>query len=218
MLSARKFRASWFAASAAGLVLAGAPAQACAVMAELDPRDVGYANLVVVGRVSNYRMVLDPVARRERKELLAKSSDLSPAMRKMLAEQTEFVTDYARFDVTVDEALVGEPPKTLSVTWDNSTFDEPEAMPPGPFLIALRDPRAALPPLRGPSGTIFANREPTSPTVLQAPCAPAFMFDATSQEARAVRQILAAGGAKAAQPRSPHSPPNAPPRSSTPRP
>ena len=100
------------------------------------------------------------------------------------------VHDYARFDVVVDEALLGNVGGTVPVTWDNSTFPEPQSMPSGPFLIALRYPGSGGPPLRGPSAFISPYREPVSLTVLQAPCAVPFIFERASEDAAAIRRIL----------------------------
>ena len=172
------------------IALAVMLASACAEMAVLRLDDIEYASVVVIGRITNYRVVLDQSARQRNKEMLAQP-EWSPEVRQLLSEQDSFLSDYARFDVLVDEVLVGEPPAILSVTWDNSTFSEPEKMDEGPFLIALRAPDAMIPPLSGASATIMPPPEPQLLTVLQAPCAPPFVFPVTSVEARAVRDMLA---------------------------
>ena len=97
---------------------------------------------------------------------------------------------YARFDVLIDDVLVGKDSEELTVTWYNSTYEIPANMPAGPYLIALRDPRSGQLPLRGPSATIFPNAEPDTLTVLQAPCSHPFMFPGTSDETRQIRGIL----------------------------
>lgn len=126
------------------LLCTGHPALACAIPAELDLRDVQYADTVVVGRIENYRIVLDEAVREERRKWLAESKDMPPKLRDILTNQKGFLTDYARFDVIVDEALSGKPQESFSATWDNSTFGEPEKLGPGPFLIALRDPKSRM--------------------------------------------------------------------------
>lgn len=141
------------------------PAFACMADEPIVLADVNFADVVVVGRVSNYEIVRDDPSER-------------------------LIWDYARFTIEIDEVLVGSVPDRISVTWDNSTFEEPEELPEGPLLIALRLPSSATPPLRGPSATIFANREPRLLAVLQAPCSAPFIFDSTSDEARGIRQIL----------------------------
>lgn len=102
----------------------------------------------------------------------------------------EIVPNYARFNVLVDEVLVGQPPHVISVTWGNSTFGLPKKMKEGPYLIGLRAPDSESPPLRGPSATVLPSQEPESLTVLQASCAPAFIFDASSAEAKEIREKL----------------------------
>lgn len=159
-------------------IITPAPAPACTASAPLNLDDIRYADAVVVGRVANYEIVLDQQWRREHPDLVS-----DPAT-------DRFLTDYARFNIVIDEVLLGSVAQTITVTWDNSTFEEPESMAPGPYLIALRSPRSAEPPLRGPSATIVPNLEPASLTVLQAPCSAPFMFEQESREAARIRGML----------------------------
>lgn len=149
--------------------------------------DVHFADVVVVGRVSNYQITRDQAFRRR---MLA-SPHLTADMRRRYEDPREsLLPDYARFDVQVDEVLFGRAPRTLSVTWDNSTFDEPDQMAAGPYLIALRRPDSESPPLRGPSATILPSPEPRTLTLFQAPCSRAFIYEVESEQARAIREIL----------------------------
>jgi hypothetical protein len=135
--------------------------------AEIVLDDVKYADTVVVGRITKYEVVTPK------------------------GERPGLIFDYARFNVAIDEVLKGEAGRALTVTWDNSTFSEPDDLPPGQYLLALRNSDSTtIPPLRGPSATIFPRPEPGEPTLLQAPCAPPFMFKSGSNEAAAVRKIL----------------------------
>jgi hypothetical protein len=152
-------------AAVVGSAMLAAPAQACMVSAPLQVGDVAYADLVVTGRIANYHIVRGRGPRP--------------------------ISDYARFEVVVDQVLKGKAGKTVSATWDNSTFAEPTRLPPGRYLVALRRSGARTPPLRGPSATVFPDPERGSMVLLQAPCAPAFMFPATSREAAAVAKVLA---------------------------
>ena len=170
-------------------VLANEPAYACRVTAPLVLDDVKFADVVLVGRISNYTIVRDNAQRQRMLSL----PNLAPDMRKLYQDPRQsLIWDYARFDVQVDEVLFGKAPRRLSVTWDNSTFGEPSELPRRPFLIALRDPTSRIPPLRGPSATIQPSREPGRLTLLQAPCSSPLMFESTSDNARAIRQILKA--------------------------
>ena len=165
------------------------PAHACIVATPLNHDDVRFADVVVIGRITNYRIMLDQQIRRQRRQLLA-NPDLPPGLRRSYQVQTKFLSDYAHFDVLVDGVLKGRAGRTLTVTWDNSTFGEPSSMPRGPFIVALRKPSSDSPPLRGPSATVMPNREPGSLTVLQAPCSAAFIFESGSADASAIRKIL----------------------------
>jgi hypothetical protein len=172
--------------------LAAAPAQSCIVSLGTSLEDVKFADLVVVGRVANYQIILDAKAREDRKALLANlPEDTSPEMREGLASQASFIGDYARFEIIVDEVLRGHASRTISAIWDNSTFGENLSWPSEPFLIALVAPGSSQPPLRGPSATISARPDDESMAVLQAPCSGAFMIPASSVEAHDIRAILA---------------------------
>jgi hypothetical protein len=180
---------SWSVAAFFLAALLSAPAQACRMSAQLVLDDVKFADVVLVGRITNYTIVRDNAQRLRMLSL----PNLPPDMRKLYQDPKQsLIWDYARFDVQVDEVLSGKAPRRLSVTWDNSTFGEPSELPSGPFLMALRDPSSRTPPLRGPSATIQPAREPGRLTLLQAPCASPFLFESISDNARAIRQLLKA--------------------------
>lgn len=167
------------------------------MMAELHLDDIRYANVVVMGKVVNYHIVKDQLFRQQHKEMLEHAPNKgSPEWAEdyawVTSDKTRFLSDYARFDVQVDEVLAGKAPKVITVTWNNPTFGEPESMPEGPYLIGLRQRGSKIPPLRGPSATMGPAPEGASLTVLQAPCAPAFLLDASSAEAKTIRDLLAA--------------------------
>jgi hypothetical protein len=172
------------------IILAAKPASACREEASLILDDIKYASVVVIGRIVDYEIVLDQAARKERKEMLERSADKSTEYWRLMSEQKHFLSDYARFRVLVDEVLVGQPPNVIFATWRNFTFSEPKKMKEGLYLIGLREPGSKGPPLRGPSATILPSPEPKSLTVLQAPCAPAFILEATSAKAKTIREIL----------------------------
>ncbi|HEU0043290.1 hypothetical protein [Sphingomonas sp.] len=171
------------------LALAAAPAHACPMYLPQQLADVRYAQTVVVGRITDYRLVLDPGARRRWREHVALQRRRDPNYVDTI-KPSGFITDYARFTIIVDALLSGRAGRRIDVTWDASTFSEPEQMAPGQYLIALRDPRGSLPPLRGPSGYVAPGPGPKAPTVLQAPCSGAFIFPAGSADAARVRALL----------------------------
>ena len=180
-------RCRWLCAASIAAGVASQPAQACRMPARTVLADVKYADAVVVGRVGGYTIVRN----REFRRRMLQARDLPDDLRKIYADPNSIlIGDYARFDLRVGEVLTGRAPRTLGVTWSNSTFGLPKSLPSGPMLIAIAGPGGKRPPLRGPSATITPNREPHLPTVLQAPCASPFMFAANSPEAREIRRIL----------------------------
>lgn len=163
------------------------PAPACRMTVPVTLEDVRHADVVVVGRLSHYRIVRDEAFRRR---MLA-SPRLSADLRKFYADPKQGVlSDYARFDITVEELLVGRASGTVSATWDNSTFGEPERIAPGRYLIALRRPNSPGLPLHGPSATILPSPDPHALTLLQAPCSGAFLYEVDSAQAQDIRRIL----------------------------
>lgn len=167
-------------------------ANACLFKANLQIKDINLADLVVVGRVENYQIILDKKAREERKNWLRNSEyDTDYKAIEILKSQEVFLTDYARFDIHIDEVLKGSAPKTITVVWDNSTFREPDKFASGPFLFALIDPSSPTPPLRGPSATVMPHPDGTSLSVMQAPCGPTFFFRKGSPRAKKIRKQLA---------------------------
>lgn len=162
------------ATAALALTFSAGRAHACFSEAPLILEDIRYADVVVVGRIEGYRI----------------EKDWGEWFRSGAFGSKQRLSDYAQFQVVVRQTLKGRPAQILTAIWDNSTYGAPKRMPSGEYLIALRSPTSKTPPLRGPSATI-------SPppgrhlTVLQAPCAPAFLFKSESTEARGVRRILA---------------------------
>jgi len=181
-------RRPWFIAATAVSLGMATPATACRIPLGLDPDDIQYADVVVVGRITGYQIVRDPDFEVRRLRMLAQP-DLPPVMREIYSKK-RLLPDYPRFEIRVDEVLKGDAADLLIATWDNSTFQEPEEMGDGQFLIALREPSSPAPPMRGPSATILSNRDPAPFTVLQAACAPAFIFEVGSERATGVRAIL----------------------------
>jgi hypothetical protein len=175
-----------FVAYALLCLAADEPALACRTPAPIALKDVRHADLVVVGRIAGYRIVRDEELRRK----MLSSPTLPAEMREIYESGRSLMGDHGRLEIEVDEVLAGTAPKRIVATWDNSTFSLPDSMAAGPFVIALRRPDSARPPLRGPSATIAPNSEPRSLAILQAPCAPPFLFETGSDRARAVRRLL----------------------------
>ncbi|HSF12418.1 MAG TPA: hypothetical protein VLA50_05540 [Erythrobacter sp.] len=148
--------------------------------------DVRFADTVVTGTIQNYRIIRDQA---QRDRMLAQPS-LSDDLRALYESDKSLLWDYAQFDIVVDEVLLGQATSKITVTWDNSTFGEPESLDKGPYLIALRQSDSPAHPLRGPSAAVFPNKRPDLPTLLQAPCSSPFLFVEGSPQALEARSLL----------------------------
>ena len=165
---------------------AGQTASGCAMLMERKPEFIDTADVVVSGEIANYEIVLDPHIRETNARILA-DPDTSPATRQSLERVSGYLGDYARFDIMVYEVVAGEVPASLSVVWDNSTYREPESLPSGPYLMALKK-RPAIDPAATSRYPIFS--DPASFQVLQFPCSPPFFFTEGSPEAEATRRRI----------------------------
>jgi hypothetical protein len=168
-------------------VLAGCPtsALACRDEPELVLSWLGTADLVVVGHVSNYRIVPDfhdPIAAGHRYELLQRALTATPEQRAEIQRSMRRASDFARIDLQVEEILAGAAPDELEITWDTSWFQLPDNLRPGSYLIALRAPgKAGASPARANSWTVL------SPV-----CQSSFLVPAGSADAAAIRRELSA--------------------------
>ncbi len=164
----------WRAAVAGVLVgLAGAPAGACFAPVRMDLRDILFADVVVIGSLPSFEIVEDEsIPDRE--------------------AGRHYLGDYARLTLDVHEVLKGEAPDRLVVTW--ASFElENEDDPRGDgrdYLVALRANDGSTLPMRGVSYTANAAGDPDLLTVMQAPCAQAFIFQAEDGVTQAIRQVL----------------------------
>ncbi len=148
----------WYAVMALPLMLTSEPAFACRFQREPNLNEVKQADVIVIGKITEYQVI-----------------------------RHEGAVSYSRFIVQVDQAIVGTASDRFPVTWENSTFGQPEKMAEGPYLIALH---------AGSTGDYITgspHREPNVMSVLQEPCSRAMMFEVSSNEARITQDILAAG-------------------------
>lgn len=158
--------------------IAAAPLQACIVDSPLNPADVKYADAVVTGRISNYRIIRD----QEFGDRMLANPRLSKEERAYYSGNEPLMSDYAIFDFSVDRTWSGNAAGTVEVKWQNESFEIPQRMAEGPFLIALSYPNSEKPfPMWDPGDAT---------TILQAPCSGAFLLGVESNEAKAVLEII----------------------------
>ena len=141
-------------------------AHACVIRAAFRIEDVVLADAVFVGELVNYQLF------KPRPDF-----DLS---------------EYAVLTFIVQERLRGKSKdKRLRVHWRNSTYGMPSSLRIGVYLVAVTT-TGRQPPLRFGSATIFPSSRPDLPSVLQAPCADAFLLEPTSERLEEVRSLLSA--------------------------
>ena len=173
-------------AFAVSLTLA-APGQACIMPVPFDINDVKKADIVVLGRIKNYEIVQDQKARKRRTELLAGDTTMSPESRKVMEEQKYFQTDYARFEIHVDEAIKGSPPKVIGLTWNNSGKPKPGKSDVLLFALKSYEPRAPSPELSSKTGSMAGQR---IYSILGHPCSGAFILEPAKENISSVRAAL----------------------------
>lgn len=182
-------RLLWCAAICCGLI---APARACIDLRGPDWIDVRYADLVLVGRVQNYRIVRDEL---ERQAIRRLSKD--PVLGYLVKRDLERVRrgermsgDYAKFDVLVHRRLLGTSPAIVTVAWSRPHFFDSGAMPSGPYVIAMRSPHSVGSSEARYQDADLRSREPSLPTVLTSFCGGPFMFKVNSHGGKALMASL----------------------------
>ncbi len=171
------------------------PLLACRIEAPINIQDIELADLIVIGTVKEYATVSDAKARERRQEKIQRlAGEANPQINKILKSQTSYPSDYARFEIHVEQVLKGESSDEVTAVWHNSTFAEPDRLNSETYLIALVAPTSPRPPLRGPSATLLPRPDGESFSVLQAPCSTPFLLEADSSAAKEVRMKLRAGG------------------------
>lgn len=165
-------------------VFAAGAAAACIISDGFRPETVAGSDLVVVGRISNYRLIADkPMREAKRKDFYRSGrwEDLADSF----AAPGKLPADYARFDIEVDEVLAGKTAKRLTVIWYGAASGQARTRPSGPLLIALQRPVSVFPASPPP--------EPQRLQVVHPFCGQAYLFPAASGEAGSIRQFLKRG-------------------------
>ena len=159
------------------------PAAACRFykgLTEVDPAND--AVIIVTGRISDYRIISD---RQWRQRMLANPNLSDEDRQRYLDPKARLLPDYARFQLTVDRRLKGQIAERVWVSWNSSTYAEPEQLGPGPFLFALTAPRGTV----GPDDIILGGEvaeRPEDYAPIQAPCASAVILPLDSEAAKSL--------------------------------
>lgn len=155
-----------------GILLMVSPlaAQACGLRYGLDLADVIYADVVVIGRASYYRI------------------------EELALPGTRDTHTFARFDIQVDRVLKGEAPAIIPTALGRDPAHSiPEKMTAELQLFALHNQALGSPrPPHSDLGTLRPLVELVEQfNIMDAPCAPPFILDALGAEASEVTGVLA---------------------------
>ena len=164
------------------IMLASGSAQACRVSGPTNFSNVQAADAVVVGKIINYKIVLDLKTRNERTYQLSHSPNMSPEYRRFLSKQKNFDGDYARFDVVVEKVLKGNVGRKIRVTWNASPFAEPDHMTTASVVVALTK--------NTPTNRARSEAKSDEMIVFQPNCDAAFIFPKGSREAESIFNVL----------------------------
>jgi hypothetical protein len=172
-------------------LLAGISAQACIIPdTNLTVNDIVHADAVLIGRVEGYTILPNLRAKG-----LHNENDLFATKTRFMPKNTS-IFDFAQFDIVVDEVLSGKIGKRLMVIWNVRTFDDPGIMRGEPFLIALMKTEAPNPALERDLGKDLSRRNTRSWTIMQPPCARAFVMPGTKAQMREARALTRGIGRK----------------------
>ncbi|MHA3915243.1 hypothetical protein [Halovulum sp. GXIMD14793] len=161
-------------------------AVACSVAMPRQAKDVLGAELVVLGRLGNYRVLSGADALQQHKVMLETLPlDIGSSLRQSFEAERPNAARYASFDFEIDEALVGNAAGRISVVWYNSTFALPESLRPGSYLIALTGLT-----LEDQDQSVRIDPNSVPLPVLQLPCSSPFLFPSYTTEADEIFRII----------------------------
>jgi hypothetical protein len=143
-------------------------AQACIVAGGIHLGYVQLADVVVVGKIENYRKVV--------------------TYQTNSRTNKSYEIDYASFDIVIEETLRGNAGGRISVVWGNEGRLDPESLAEGSKLIALIAPASPGP---DPSEDVLPRVESDLMSVIEPLCHLPFLVDVPSRDERRVREILA---------------------------
>ena len=166
---------------------ASAPAFACMAPAPFVFEDAKWADVVVVGHITNLRFILN---QKERLEVLS-IPDLKPRVRQAFRDPARIASDFAIFDFVVDKHLTGTSSSKISISTQiynvgRTTLTEKES-----FLVAFNRITAGRPSL----DTVDTMSQPSgvgSLKIFKPSCAEPFVFPSMSNEAGEIRRIFGA--------------------------
>lgn len=154
-------------------------------------KQLAASDLVVVGTVENYEIVLDQEARGAGWKAIEKlTPETSPGKRRLIERHVWNFADYARFDIVVEEVLAGDAPERVKVYWPGTMFGETGEKLAGPRIFALLAPNTVQ---SGDRLHVFSDpspREPNARLILSRDCGPFFTDPVGSDSADEIRAAL----------------------------
>ena len=143
------------------LYLASDIANACSQIAKTNLHDILAADVILIGSVIDYKIDGIPNGNR---------------------------LSQAKFQIKPNKILSGNFTTPITVTWVNSKFGEPkEVNGSREYLFALRKPSSGW---LAVNGRYFLPSDSESFTILQAPCAAAFIIPAEGKLGQAIQSIF----------------------------
>lgn len=188
-MSIRRLKRDRWISAAMSLALASPyPVQACQGYEAPQLQEAQNADAVVIGRIYNYRIIRNDYFR---KRELARNN-LTQQKRKMYMDPKRILgADYARFDVQVEKTISGKAAKTITVTQIIARNFKQDPKWTRRYLMALYRPFPVSTPTAGKNPERLIDPRFTTWYIPQPPCSAALMFDSESEDAKAIRKLLA---------------------------
>jgi hypothetical protein len=143
-------------------------ALACLMAGGVHFEYLEFADVVVVGKIQNYRKVATYQTNSKTNE--------------------RYEIDHASFDIVIQETLRGNAGSRISVVWRNEGRLSPESLADGSKLIALIAPDSPGP---DPSEDVLPRVESDLMSVIEPICHRSFLVDVPSRDEQRVREIMA---------------------------
>lgn len=162
------------------MLVANSPALACIAPRALHPSDFAAAEVIIVGHVTNYEAVIDPVAT----ERTGRALEASPSLRGP-ANDYKWIA-YGKIDIEVDEVLKGTVSARPAIYWLPGTSGPADTLATGRYILGL----GRVDTLPTHDNNWPTPLSPDAFTVKEKACAGAFITQYSSDMGSKVEQLF----------------------------
>lgn len=124
------------AGAALAIVAAAGDATACTIPLPRNAQEAFNSDIVVVGRLENYKKTLNDVELTSWRARVL-DSPVEGGLRRLLEQSPRWLKQFGMFDFIVEEQLKGEVAERIEVTLADEQFGPPDSVLDGMYMLVL---------------------------------------------------------------------------------